>query len=135
MSNFLEWFFNVFRGKNFFLILFENTIASALKSYIIPFFQKNFFFNFLNPKTWKTGFCRANTQISNLHVLHKGLLLQDWVFRLGLRTILKSWMHILRRTFDSNGYVTACRFLLFYFVLFLQAFNEALHTKYYENFK
>ena len=36
-------------------------------------------------------------------------------------------MHILRRTFDSNGYVTACRFLLFYFVLFLQAFNKAIH--------
>ena len=28
---------------------------------------------------------RANTQTSNLNVLHKGLLLQDWVFRLGLQ--------------------------------------------------
>ena len=34
-------------------------------------------------KVEKTGFFRANTQISNLNVLHKGLLLQDWVFRLG----------------------------------------------------
>ena len=31
----------------------------------------------------KTGFFRANTQISNLNVLYKGLLMQDWVFRLG----------------------------------------------------
>ena len=32
----------------------------------------------------KLVFFRANTQISNLNVLHKGLLLQDWVFRLGI---------------------------------------------------
>ena len=35
-------------------------------------------------KVEKTGFFRANPQISNLNVLHKGLLMQDWVFRLGL---------------------------------------------------
>ena len=34
-------------------------------------------------KVEKTGFFRANTQISNLNVLHKGLLMQDWVFRPG----------------------------------------------------
>ena len=38
-------------------------------------------------KVEKTGFFRANTQISNLNVLHKGLLMQDWVFRLGLEII------------------------------------------------
>ena len=36
-------------------------------------------------KVEKIGFFRANTQISNLNVLHKGLLMQDWVFRLGLQ--------------------------------------------------
>ena len=50
-----------------------NTIASALKSCIIDFF--------LN---WnKTVFLGLRT-FSNGNVLHKGLPLQDWVFRLGL---------------------------------------------------
>ena len=48
-------------------------------AFIIFFFIEKF------EKFEKTGFFRANTQISNLNVLHKGLLLQDWVFRLGLR--------------------------------------------------
>ena len=34
----------------------------------------------------KPDFFRANTKISNLNVLHKGLLLQDWVFWLGLQS-------------------------------------------------
>ena len=44
MSNFWGPFFHFFRVKNFFFNFFENTIASALKSYIIPFLQ--FFFKF-----------------------------------------------------------------------------------------
>ena len=44
-------------------------------------------------KVEKTGFFRANTQISNLNVLHKGLLLQDWVFRLGYVLLLKVTVH------------------------------------------
>ena len=47
--------------------------------YFIFFFLKKF------EKVEKTGFFRANTQISNLNVLHKGLLMQDWVFRLGVK--------------------------------------------------
>ena len=45
-----------------------------------------FYFFFLKKveKVEKTVFFRANSQISNLNVLHKGLLLQDWVFRLGV---------------------------------------------------
>ena len=39
-------------------------------------------------KVEKTVFFRANTQISNLNVLHKGLLMQDWVFRLGVDVYL-----------------------------------------------
>ena len=42
-----------------------------------------FFFIEKFEKFEKTVFFRANTQISNLNVLHKGLLMQDWVFRLG----------------------------------------------------
>ena len=47
----------------------------------------NFYFFLLKKfeKVEKTGFFRANTQISNLNVLHKGLLMQDWVFRLGMQ--------------------------------------------------
>jgi hypothetical protein len=50
MSNFLGSFFHVFRGKKEFKFFFENTIASALKSYIIPFLQKHLFKKILNPK-------------------------------------------------------------------------------------
>ena len=42
-------------------------------------------------KVEKTGFFRANTQISNLNVLHKGLLMQDWVFRLGDVCLFVFW--------------------------------------------
>ena len=56
MSNFLGLFFHFF-GFNFFLnFFFENTIASALKSCIIPLSQKKCFFNFLNPKKVKNPF-------------------------------------------------------------------------------
>ena len=47
-------------------------------------FKIFFFFSEKIKKVEKTGFFRAKTQISNLNVLHKGILLQDWVFRLGL---------------------------------------------------
>ena len=46
-------FFHFYRVKKRFYFFFENTIASALKSYIISFLQKKFVFNFLNPKKWK----------------------------------------------------------------------------------
>ena len=48
-----------------------------------------FFFIEKFEKFEKTGFFRANTQISNLNVLHKGFLLQDWVIRLG--SVRKKW--------------------------------------------
>ena len=35
-------------------------------------------------KVEKTGFLGLILRFSNLNVLHKGLLLQDWVFRLGV---------------------------------------------------
>ena len=49
--------------------------------------KKPFFLLKKFEKVEKTGFFRANTQISNLNVLHKGLLMQDWVFRLGVNSI------------------------------------------------
>ena len=58
------------------VIFFENTIASALKCCIM-----NYFKNFVGIKL---GFLELRT-FSNVNVLHKGLLLQDWVFRLGLK--------------------------------------------------
>ena len=51
MSNFWGLFFYFFGAKKFFKFFFENTIASAQKSYIIPFLQ----IYFLNPKKWKNG--------------------------------------------------------------------------------
>ena len=42
MSNFLGQFFHVFRGKKKSQNFFENTLASALKSYIKCLLQKNF---------------------------------------------------------------------------------------------
>ena len=35
-------------------------------------------------KVEKTGFLGLILRFSNLNVLHKGLLMQDWVFRLGM---------------------------------------------------
>ena len=72
MSNFRGQFFHVFGVKQIFFF-FENTIASAQKSCLIPF---------LPWKHEKTRFLGLR-RFSNLNVLHKGLLMQDWVFRLG----------------------------------------------------
>ena len=48
-----------------------------------------FFFFFKKfEKVEKKVFFWANTQISNPNVLHKGLLLQDWVFRLGFDSFM-----------------------------------------------
>ena len=66
--------------QNFFKKYFSNRTEKLLKMAFIIFFLL-----LLKKceKVEKTGFFRANTQISNLNVLHKGLLMQDWVFRLG----------------------------------------------------
>jgi hypothetical protein len=84
MSNFLGWFFHVFRGKKnkFFL---KNIVASALKSYI----KRSWIWFFFRPrKHKKLFFLGLLLRFSNLNVLHKGLLMQDWVFRLGFD---KNW--------------------------------------------
>ena len=62
-------------------IFFDNNILSALKSCIVNVKKINFqlFLNFF----WnKTVFLGLHT-FSNVNILHEGLLLQDWVFRLG----------------------------------------------------
>ena len=63
----LRAFFSCLRGQKKFEFIFENIIAFALKSCII----NNFFCIKLGLRTF-----------SNVNVLHKGFLLQDWVFRL-----------------------------------------------------
>ena len=77
----------IFEGSFFMLqIFFEKPIAFALKSCIIPLLQK-FFLNIFCPlKTWKKLFWGLR-KFSNLSLLHEGLLLQDWVFRLGFQCI------------------------------------------------
>ena len=52
LSNFLAWFFHFFGVKKKFKKFFENIIASALKSYIMPFLQF-FFFKFFEPEKVK----------------------------------------------------------------------------------
>ena len=80
MTTFESVFFMFSGSKSFF---FENTIAFPLKSCIINFkkYTKNLFFYifFCN----KTGFLVLRI-FSNVNILPIGLLLQDWVFRLGL---------------------------------------------------
>ena len=66
-----------------FLKIFSNRTEKLHKMFFFIIF-----FIFLLKKferVEKTVFFRANTQISNLNVLHKGLLMQDWVFRLGFQ--------------------------------------------------
>ena len=92
MSNFWGWFFHVFG-------FFENAIASALKSCIINLKRKLFILIFF----WnKTGFLGLR-RFSNLDVLHKGLLLQDWVFRLGINPTISEWNSQFQVTVHSCG--------------------------------
>ena len=62
MSNFWGHFFSCFQGQFFFFNFFEIKLV------------------FLGPR-----------RFSNVNVLHKGLLLQDWVFRLG------AWPNLSKR--------------------------------------
>ena len=76
-----------------FFHFFETPIASAVKNCIIKFSNMKkfeiywFFWN-------KTGFVLGLQKFSNLSVLQKGLLLQDWVFRLG-KFLLDPKIHFL----------------------------------------
>ena len=51
ISNFWGPFFSLFRGKKIFYNLFENTVVSAMKSCIIPFYNSFFFQK--SSKFWK----------------------------------------------------------------------------------
>jgi hypothetical protein len=64
--------------------MFHCAIGSALKSCIIPSLQKKFKKKFDPENVKKLDFFRAAQIFS---VLHKGLLMQDWVFRLGIGQI------------------------------------------------
>ena len=86
MSNFWGEFFYILGGKKIFKIFLKNILATALKSYM-KWLLKFFFFFFEKIwKSWKNRFFGLILRFSNLNVLHKGLLLQDWVFRLGHTT-------------------------------------------------
>ena len=85
MSNFWGQFLYVFMGK------FENIAASALKSCILSLFWKSFFDFFLI--FW------GAKKFSNLSVLHKGLPMQDWVFRLGSK-LISSWGEYQRMVYN-----------------------------------
>ena len=83
-----EGVFSTFSGSIFFSNFFVNTIVSALKRCLIVFVV--FFISFEVFLEWNCSFLGLRT-FSNVNVLHKSLLLQDWVFRLGW-----TWTFILR---------------------------------------
>ena len=60
--------------------------------------QLHFFFDFFLPqKNWKK--LLGLRKFSNLNVLHKGLLIQDWVFRLGTYLyLLRFWSTVLHKS-------------------------------------
>ena len=74
--------------KNFYTYFFENFIAPPLKKFVFLNFSCILFLN-------KTDFLGLRT-FSNVNVLHKGLLLQEWVFRLG------GYLYIFIELFVSN---------------------------------
>ena len=82
MSNFWGRFFHVFE-VNFFSFFFWKHYRVRTKKLHDTFFTKKFKKKILTPKTWKNSFFLGLRRFSNLNVLHKGLLMQDWVFRLG----------------------------------------------------
>ena len=103
MSNFY-----VFWGKKIkFEIFFENIVASALKSCIINLRKK---IDILKKYMFgiKLGFLGLQ-RFSNLKLQHKGLLLQDWVFRLGhemeLYSVLQLQMIYLILGIVSKGFL------------------------------
>ena len=69
--------FLMFLGSKESSNFFENTIASALKSCAINFDYSYSYFHFF-------CFILGLHTFSNVNLLHKSLLLQDWVFRMGL---------------------------------------------------
>ena len=73
--------FSCFLGQKVFWDSFENTLGSTIKDCLINLssFESIFsiFFGI------KLGFLELR-RFSNLNVLHKDLLMQDWLFRLGL---------------------------------------------------
>ena len=105
----LTAFFHAF-GVNFFSNFFENPIASAVKYCIIKFSKMKkieLLLNFFGIKLVFLGL----PKISKLSVLQKGLLLQDWVFRLG-KFLLDPKSHFLsldkliyRLVFFSKNYI------------------------------
>ena len=70
------------------VVIFQTNILRIVGFYVRhsanTFFTNFLFFKFSEPeKVKKTFFLGLILRFSNLNVLHKGLLLQDWVFRLG----------------------------------------------------
>ena len=78
----LRAFFSCFRGQ-FFSNFFENPIASAVKESHNEIIKNEKNWSFIDFFWNKTGFVLGLRKFSNLSVLQKGLLLQDWVLRLG----------------------------------------------------
>jgi hypothetical protein len=77
MSNFRGLFFHVFMGKFFFKVFFKKHCSVRTKKlHNTSFMNFIYFFNFVLPQN------RLILKFSNLGVLHKGHLMQDWVFRL-----------------------------------------------------
>ena len=94
MSNFWGHFFHAFGVNIFIFNFYETPIASAVKNCMIKFSKLKqielSFYVFLGKKC----FFLELQKILNQSVLQKGLLLQDWVFRLG-KFLLDPKIHFL----------------------------------------
>ena len=85
MSNFWGRFFHVFMGQYNLLLI--------LKLHNISFIKKDCL-NF-----W-VGQIRLILKFSNLSILHKGVLLQDWVFRLGFTSNFSIFLKTINTKFE-----------------------------------
>ena len=94
MSNFWGHFFHVFGGQYFFFNFYETPIASAVKKLHDKIIKNETNWTFFACFLGKKCFFLELQKILNQSVLQKGLLLQDWVFRLG-KFLLDPKIHFL----------------------------------------
>ena len=90
----LRAFFLCFQGQYFFFNFQKTPIASALKNCMIKFSKMKQIELFFACLWGKKCFFLELQKILNQSVLQKGLLLQDWVFRLG-KFLLDPKIHFL----------------------------------------
>ena len=84
----------------------------------------NIIFIFWPRKQKKTLFLGLILRFSNLNVLHKGLLMQDWVFRLGSQSLLSNKNGRCSTSFKNEFMSSRFRFIEFSTPNCCQRFNS-----------